>query len=590
MGIFDFIFGSKFENDMEKLEQGKISNEEIAGNFRDYNTKSINRDGWNPLIFASVYNKRKKLNLTEEEFTDLIHNSDLKIATKKGWTPLMNALIYNKEEGLNLTQEQFTYLIENSDLKVANEDGWSPLMFALIYNKEEGLNLTQEQFTYLIENSDLSVTNQEGWSPLMFAFRHNKEEGLNLTQEQFTYFIQNSDLSVTNQEGWSPLIFAFRHNKEEGLNLTQEQLTYLIENTDQKTIQKKSVNWGSDSLMYFLYFDNNIFLSDENFNLLLSKSNLSSKNANSEGQNWITLYLKADKKKRLPSNDYILSKIFEESIKDQKLLHYVTEQFFQRNEERLFCLKEKHFDFLISKLDFEFKKSDALLVRYINNKSEQKLELSESSLTKLISNISYKNEECLNLILEGKLDLTKEQWKAFIDNTPLSSIDFSTFKKLNELKENGFNIEEDVLNSFKLKLSIPTEEIVDILKDKITGTNKVDLSVYDSDRPLFFKTLVSSIQNLVREENLLFKMSFEHFNQERKEKLIGLVKKLNSDVGAELEIFLNSDYNIDNNNENALFFEKYLNFEKIKNNISRIRIDTSNSINNKNQNKDMKFD
>ena len=556
MGIFDFIFGSKFENDMEKLEQGKISNEEIAGNFRDYNTKSINRDGWNPLIFASVYNKRKKLNLTEEEFTDLIHNSDLKIATKKGWTPLMNALIYNKEEGLNLTQEQFTYLIENSDLKVANEDGWSPLMFALIYNKEEGLNLTQEQLTY---------------------------------------FIQNSDLSVTNQEGWSPLIFAFRHNKEEGLNLTQEQLTYLIENTDQKTIQKKSVNWGSDSLMYFLYFDNNIFLSDENFNLLLSKSNLSSKNANSEGQNWITLYLKADKKKRLPSNDYILSKIFEESIKDQKLLYYVTEQFFQRNEERLFCLKEKHFDFLISKLDFEFKKSDALLVRYINNKSEQKLELSESSLTKLISNISYKNEECLNLILEGKLDLTKEQWKAFIDNTPLSSIDFSTFKKLNELKENGFNIEEDVLNSFKLKLSIPTEEIVDILKDKITGTNKVDLSVYDSDRPLFFKTLVSSIQNLVREENLLFKMSFEHFNQERKEKLIGLVKKLNSDVGAELEIFLNSDYNIDNNNENALFFEKYLNFEKIKNNISRIRIDTSNSINNininnKNQNKDMKFD
>ena len=458
-----------------------LSSEKLFYLIKNSDLTQQNRQGRTPLMFVLASKMDKTINLSNEQLDYLIKNSDLNQVDEYSRTPLMIALITNKKptfmsperEQLILTPKQLDYLIKNSDLKKVDKDGWSPLMYVLRYNKGEGLNLTNEQLDYLIKNSDLKQVDKEGWNPLMYVLRYNKGEGLNLTNEQLDYLIKNSDVNQKTKLGWCPLMHVFRNNKDEELNVTTEQLDYLIKNTSEILFKEKVANWGATILL--CYLDNeiksNIYLSPEQFDNVLKKSDLSYTNANSSGKNWITLYFDSKISKKLPTTNYTLAKIFEESIKNQDLLEFTIQSFMVKNKSGIFNLEPQHYEFLIDNLDFTKKSSNEILKAYLLSKDEQKIKISEKTFDILISNVSF-DPEIFKLLSENMSLLNEKQ--------------IETLKE-KEIKEYS-------------KLMLDIDSVILILKDKIKKTNHFDLKPYE-DKMNFFEKEFTRIVKSIKPEN-----------------------------------------------------------------------------------------
>jgi ankyrin repeat protein len=75
-----------------------------------------------------------------------------------------------------------------------------------------------------------------------------------LSKEEIQLFkelIYQCDLTQQNQNNWTPLIFSLFYNQEQNLHLTQEQFNYLIQNSNLK--QQDNDDWTP--LMFALFYN-----------------------------------------------------------------------------------------------------------------------------------------------------------------------------------------------------------------------------------------------------------------------------------------------------------------------------------------------
>jgi hypothetical protein len=308
----------------------------------------------------------------------------------------------------------------------------------------------------LIKKSNLNKTDDEDWTALMVALRYNQEQKLNLTTEQWDYLIKNTDLNKTDNENWTALMFALIYNQEQNLNLTTEQLDYLIKNTDPELFNERIVNFGDNILLALLQRNaqQKIFINDNQLQYIMEHTNLSYKIANDDGENWVTLYFKNKIKEKLPDNPYILTKLFETSIENQELLNFTILQLLENNKSYGFNLKQEHFDFLISNIDFkEENNSKEILKHFFESLKEKEISFSPKSFSLLLNNLMPENDEILCSFLNlaqhiGGNILNPNQWEQlfkthekFLDDKKINNLipfvkPSSLAQELNEIYNN----------------------------------------------------------------------------------------------------------------------------------------------------------
>lgn len=499
---------------------------ELSSDTWDYLIKNTNLDKLSqnnkfPIIEAIDIGA----NLSSETWDYLIKKTDFEKLKNNNLNVLAIALKSKSNGSLKLNNEQWDCLLKNSDLTGASGQ-WNLLMHVIRKSNNKGFIPTTEQWDYLLNNSDIKSTKSSiQLNAFILAFGYDKILGLNLklNSEQWDYLIKNTDLNVYEKNPTktkndndpitvtvkeideidkiqlSPLLIALRSDSLLPTILSKIQVDYILDNTSEEVFKAKNQYSNLDPLRSYLLKDFlGRTLTIDQWDKFLQKSN-------TQDSDWIPLYFKNKITQNIPTTDFTLIKIFEDSVKDPQILTTTLNSFIKNNIRCDFNLDKNHFDFLVKKIDFTHNNkisTNSIVESYISFQKEQKIDMSESSLTILISNTTY-DKELFSKIIENKDSLN--------------------------LKDNQLNILKSKEKIYYDGLKLNLEDVLIVIIDKINGSSYFDLKKYEHEQYFFqseFKRVISTVvfsSTEINKDIFLIKNTYNNLTDSEKIKFKSII-------------------------------------------------------------------
>ena len=112
----------------------------------------------------------------QSHYTDF--NFNINFQCGNGWTPLLEATKFvarNRIEGFKIINLLLNY---NADINIPNYHGWTPLLFSA---KDSNYELSQ---LLLKDNANVNCQNTSGYTPIMYACKNNDEITLRMLLKQ----------------------------------------------------------------------------------------------------------------------------------------------------------------------------------------------------------------------------------------------------------------------------------------------------------------------------------------------------------------------------------------------------------------------